>query len=170
MALTLLRHTTPDVAKGICYGMTELALAASFAQEAASIVRNLPRPVRIVTSPLSRCRLLAEHLAALFDLTAQLDPRWREMDFGGWEGQTWDAIPRTALDAWADDFHHYDGHGGESVAQLESRVRGALTDATEGTLVVTHAGCIKAACAIRNARDGWDTKPAFGEAVRLPPG
>ena len=167
MALTLLRHTTPEVAKGVCYGMTELTLAGTFAQEAAAIVRDLPRPVRIVTSPLSRCRLLAEHLGALFDMPVQVDPRWREMDFGGWEGQAWDAIPRAALDAWAGDFISYAGHGGESVAQLESRVRDALSDTQEGALVVTHAGCIKAACAILNARDGWDTRPTFGEAIGL---
>lgn len=168
MALTLLRHTAPVVAKGVCYGATDLALAATFAQEAAAIVRDLPRPVRIVTSPLSRCRLLAEHLGAAFDLPTQVDPRWREMDFGGWEGLAWDAVPRDALDNWADDFRHYAGHGGESVAQLESRVREALADTQEGALIVTHAGCIKAACAIRNVREGWDTRAAFGEAVLLP--
>ncbi|SDY00212.1 histidine phosphatase family protein [Citreimonas salinaria] len=168
MALTLLRHTKPDVARGVCYGMTELALAATFAEEAAAIVRDLPRPARILTSPLSRCRLLAEHLGALFDLPAQVDPRWREMDFGGWEGRAWDRIPRAGLDAWAEDFRNYSGHGGESVAQLEARIREALAASPEGALIVTHAGCIKAACAIRDTRDGWDTKPAFGEAIRLP--
>lgn len=168
MALTLLRHSTPEMAKGVCYGATELALAASFVQEAAAIVRDLPRPARIVTSPLSRCRRLADHLGALFDLPVQVDPRWREMDFGSWEGQAWDAIPRAALDGWAADFLHFAGHGGESVARLEARVRAALRDTPDGALVVTHAGCIKAACAIRNAREGWDTQPAFGEAVQLP--
>ncbi len=167
MAVTLLRHTTPDVAPGTCYGMTELPLTAGFAEEAALIMQDLPRPVRIVTSPLTRCQLLATHLGRAFGIEPLTDPRWREMDFGTWEGSAWDAIPRAALDAWAADFHGYAGHGGESVAQLEQRVRAALQEATDDTLIVTHAGCIRAACAIRAHADGWQTRTGFGQTVRL---
>lgn len=167
MAVTLLRHTTPHVAQGVCYGMTDLALATSFEAEATAIVRQATKPVRIVTSPLGRCRQLADRLGAAFGLAPQVDPRWREMDFGTWEGVAWSAIPRHELDGWADAFHGYDGHGGESVAQLEARVRAALAELADGALVVTHAGCIKAACAIHGQDSGWDARPRFGEAVRL---
>jgi alpha-ribazole phosphatase len=167
MGVILLRHTTPKVEHGVCYGMTDLALAESFEAEAAEIVRQATRPVRIVTSPLGRCRRLADRMGAVFGLEPQVDPRWREMDFGTWEGVDWSAIPRHELDGWAAAFHDYNGHGGESVAQLEARVRAALTSLPEGALVVTHAGCIKAACAIRGQPPGWEARPRFGEAVQL---
>ena len=89
------------------------------------------------------------------------------MDFGSWEGIAWSDIPRHELDGWAEDFHHFAGHGGESVAMLETRVRLALDATPENALVVTHAGCIKAACAIFGVEKGWETDVPFGGMVTL---
>jgi len=33
MEIYLIRHTTPDVAKGICYGQTDLDVANTFEEE-----------------------------------------------------------------------------------------------------------------------------------------
>jgi alpha-ribazole phosphatase len=121
----------------------------------------------VIASPLTRCRKLAAAIAAARGLPLKIDPRWREMSFGAWEGTAWDAIPRDALDAWAANFRHYADHGGESVFLLESRVRAALADTPEDALVVTHHGCIKAALAIRGQGAGWDSQTDFGAWVRL---
>ncbi len=167
MALTLVRHTTPEVAKGTCYGRTDLALAESFETEQKDVLRRLPEATRVVSSPLWRCRQLAARAAAHVSGELTILPHWIEMDFGMWERTPWADIPRDGLDAWAADFLHYDGHGGESVAMLEARIRRALEATPDTSIVVTHSGCIRAACAIHGVYDGWDTDIPFGGAITL---
>ncbi|MFD1341414.1 histidine phosphatase family protein, partial [Litorisediminicola beolgyonensis] len=164
MGVTLLRHTTPEVAAGTCYGRTDLALPQGFEAEADAALARLARPSEVISSPLTRCRRLAERAAARFGVRLRLVPGWIEMDFGRWEGRAWDAIPRAELDAWAADFHGFAGHGGESVAELAARISGALAAAPDAALVVTHAGCIKAALVAAGDPAGWDARPGFGEA------
>jgi alpha-ribazole phosphatase len=89
------------------------------------------------------------------------DERLAEMDFGHWEGQRWDDIPRPALDAWTADFHHHRPGGGESVASFLARVRAALDDCAQQArgpgvhrvLWITHAGVVRAidVCLARTA-------------------
>ena len=170
MALTLVRHTRPLGADGLCYGATEIALAPGFAAEAEALAIRLARPDRIVASPLARCRRLAEHLGERFGAPVILDDDWREMDFGAWEGRPWDAIPREELDAWAADFLHARPHGGESVAMLLARTRRALDGcrAAGDTLAVTHAGPIRAALvAVSGDPAAWQRPIGFGETVAL---
>ncbi|MCC1493454.1 alpha-ribazole phosphatase family protein [Cognatishimia sp. F0-27] len=167
MALSLLRHTTPEVAKGVCYGVTDLPLAASFEAEAQRVCDALPEVRCIVASPLQRCRQLAERIAAHASLKLYLSRDWQEMDFGSWEGLRWSAIPRHEIDAWAADFMGYRGHGGESVSQLSERIARALKATPEDALVVTHAGCIKAALALTGDPEGWNARPTFGSITRL---
>ena len=145
MEVVLIRHAQPDVAEGVCYGRLDLALAQPVAP-LASIVAQLEPPARIVTSPARRARdtaaLLADCLAA--PPVCEAEPALREMDFGAWEGQRWDAIPRDALDLWAADLMHARPHGGESPAQAMARVTAwadALDAGADARLwAVTHAG------------------------------
>ena len=170
MALTLLRHTTPAIASGICYGMTDLDVAETFAEEASAVLDALPPPDRIVTSPLTRCRKLAEHIAQSHALPLTIDDRLREMDFGKWEGLPWADIPRAELDLWAIDFLHARPHRGESVAMLTARVRAALAewhDHQSHALIVTHAGVIKAALATEATAQGYNTNIGFGRFITL---
>ncbi|WP_168797950.1 histidine phosphatase family protein [Pacificoceanicola onchidii] len=167
MALTLLRHTTPQVAAGVCYGVTDLDLAESFEQEAEAVLSELPDVAAIVCSPLLRCRRLAERIGLHLSREVLVSTDWREMDFGVWEGQGWSDLPRAELDAWAADFHDYAGHGGESVAALHTRVRQGLAAAPDGALIVTHMGCIKAALVERGDADGWNARLPFGGMVRV---
>lgn len=168
MALTLVRHTTPDVVKGTCYGRTDLPLADSFETELAQVLARVPRAARIVTSPLGRCHRLATHLSLHLGTELRAAEPWIEMDFGAWEGVPWSDIPRSDLDAWAADFMGYAGHGGESVAMLETRIRAALEATPPDTIVVTHSGCIRAVCAILDLQQGWDTDTPFGGVVTIP--
>ena len=165
MAVILLRHTRPAVAEGICYGRTDLDLAPCFDGHAARLAASLPPVAAVVTSPLTRCRRLAEVIAAARGLHPVPDPRLIEMDFGLWEGRPWDALPRAELDAWAADLLHARPHGGETVAELAARTRAALADlaARPGpVLAVTHAGVIKAARAARDGPAAWHGTLDFG--------
>ncbi|MEL6236154.1 MAG: histidine phosphatase family protein [Pseudomonadota bacterium] len=189
MELIFLRHTRPDIAEGVCYGRSDLGLAADHAAEAARLIRELPPCGRILTSPLQRCALLAQRIGQARGIAVEPDARLAEMDFGRWEGLAWDAIPRHELDAWAEDFMGARPHGGETVADLLARVQALLgtfepvepvepvSEATRGsatardaTLIVTHAGVIKAALVATGNPDGWQARPGFGETrrIRLP--
>ncbi len=173
MALILVRHTRPLVADDVCYGVTDLDLAPTFDDEAARVVAALPPVARLVTSPLGRCRRLAERVGAAQSLVPVVDPRLREMDFGAWEGVPWSAIPRDELDAWAADFLHACPHGGESVHMLYERSRSAIAEYRATGLshiLVTHAGVIKAVRAKDRYPNAWKSNVEFGGTVRLPLG
>lgn len=165
MSLILLRHTKPQRAEGRCYGRTDLPLAEGFEQDVARLLEELPAVARILTSPLSRCRRLADAIAEARGMTVTVDPGLIEMDFGRWEDTPWDDIPRAELDAWVADFDHARPHGGESVAELGARVNATLDAAVQGALpvlAVTHAGVIKAALTAKGHPMAWAVETAFG--------
>lgn len=171
MPVILVRHTRPAVPEGVCYGVLDLDLAPTFDDEAAAVLAALPRAERLVSSPLQRCRRLAERIGAARGIAPVFDERLREFDFGAWEGVPWDDIPRSELDAWAADFFHARPHGGESVRMLHERVGAAIADyrrSGASHVVVTHAGVIKAALARAGHPDGWKAVVGFGASIRLP--
>lgn len=143
--LWLVRHATPLVAPGICYGRLDLAADAQATQQAAqALAQALPPHARVRHSPLRRCAQLAEALQRLRpELGSQPDARLQEMDFGAWEGQAWNALPRAELDAWAGNLHRHPPGGGEPLAAMLARVQEALDGcaASEDDVVwITHAG------------------------------
>lgn len=132
------------------------------------IIEGLPEASRIVASPLTRCRRLAELVAQARDLPLEIDPRISEMNFGRWEGRSWLSIPRHELDAWARDLLGARPHGGESPSLLAERVGEALRDVgPEPTLWVTHSGVVRAVCALADLQKGWNTSLDFGEWISL---
>ncbi|MFH1869598.1 MAG: alpha-ribazole phosphatase [Pseudomonadota bacterium] len=143
MQLWLIRHPPPQVAVGICYGRTDLALADDVAAAAARIRPQLPPHSPLFTSPLQRCRQLADALHP----TPQCDERLQEMHFGDWEMTPWAQIQRAALDGWAADPLGYRPPQGESVAELRARVLAFVAEAHDAGLqravLVTHAGVMK---------------------------
>jgi len=170
MGLILLRHTKPKVDPGICYGQTDLDIQATFEAEAEMAMACLPHYIRIVSSPLIRCRKLAAFIGCRTKLPVKEDVRLMEMDFGHWEGRAWADIPRAELDAWANDFFHARPHGGESVATLQSRVMEAIKDwggNDAPTLLVTHAGCVRAALAAGKRPEDFNTEIDFGGHVTI---
>jgi alpha-ribazole phosphatase len=144
----LVRHTRPAVAPGLCYGAADVPVdAAHFTQDLPRIHAQLPHDAQLIASPLSRCAVLAQALQQLSPArTLRFDARLAEMSFGRWQGLQWDDIDRTELDAWAADFMHYNGHGGESVAQVQARVLAIWNEpkaANSVIVLITHAGPIR---------------------------
>ena len=148
--LWLVRHAAPLVAPGTCYGALDVPADTQATRAAAErLATALPPGARVAYSTLQRCELLAHELQALRpDLTLTPDARLREMDFGRWEGQTWEAIGKSAIDTWVAGFATHAPGGGESLAHMLRRVAAALQTAREwrndqGTMDVvwiTHAG------------------------------
>ena len=168
MSVTLVRHTRPDVDSGICYGQTDLDVAASFPDDMRRVLTRMDPFDVLVTSPLRRCRRLAEAIGANFDVEPRIDGRIQEMDFGAWEGRAWSDIPAAELDEWAADFLHARPHGGESVAMLRARALEALHDfrrSGKKHVVVTHAGVIRAALARDDTPAGFAASVDYGGSV-----
>lgn len=144
MQLYLIRHPPPDVAAGICYGATDLALAADPQASAAAIHAQLPASLPLFSSPLRRCLHLAQQLRMQ---PAIIDARLAEMNFGDWEMRAWTDIGPAALNAWAADPLHYTPPGGESVSALQQRVLSFLAELDnlkhDAAALVTHAGVMK---------------------------
>lgn len=141
------RHPRPIGGTRECYGRLDVTLAEPAEAGAAALLKVIADPVeRIVASPSSRTRLVAEAIRARTGAPLHLDDRLMEMDFGVWEGQPWTAISRAEIDAWAADPLHYHPGGGECVMDVVRRVRRAwpgIASAAENTLVLTHAGPIR---------------------------
>jgi alpha-ribazole phosphatase len=145
MTLYLVRHTRVDVPPGICYGQSDVPLAASFTTEAAAVCAQLSaiQFSRAFSSPLSRCAKLGRLLSPCL----QLDDRLKELDFGEWEYCEWDAVYRSAAGRkWFSDYLNEACPGGESYRDLLCRVERFIGDLppTGDILVVTHAGVIRA--------------------------
>jgi alpha-ribazole phosphatase len=153
MDVVLIRHPAVSVDTGVCYGHSDVPLADDATVSAAALAMRLatlqvPPPRVLLSSPLTRCATVAAAMASDFGCTLSVDESLKEMNFGAWEQQRWDAIDRDLLDGWAADFHHARAHGGESVAQFVLRVQRwldafAQTRELSPAYVVTHAGVIR---------------------------
>ncbi len=150
MKLWLVRHAKPVIGAGVCYGALDVAADSLATQTAAQALADvLPVDAQLLYSPLQRCVQLQQALQALrADLVCQRDNCLAEMNFGAWEGQPWDAIARTELDAWTTNFATWRCGGGECVQDFMERVA-TVWDACRGlkhpTVWLTHAGVIRAA-------------------------
>lgn len=141
MQLYLIRHPRPAVAEGTCYGRSDLGLADDAQAVARRLAPLLPADATVHSSPLQRCRQLAEALHP----APQFSEHLLEMDFGAWEMRPWNDLPRAEMDAWVADMLGYRPPGGESVADMRARVL-AFFDALprqQPAVLVCHAGIMK---------------------------
>jgi alpha-ribazole phosphatase len=148
MRLLLIRHGKPNVGPEVCYGSSDLEVAAAeHDRVAAALLPNLPRQTTIHTSPLRRCRELAARLSAALAAPLIEDARLAEMHFGEWEMRAWDQIGRAEVDLWAADPLHFCPGNGESVLIFARRVQAFYLDLqaanTERAIVVCHAGTMR---------------------------
>lgn len=149
--LTLIRHTTPNIAAGICYGQLDVAVARNFTDEAAAIRGWLNPADLILTSPLLRAHKLAENIALSHGCEMLHDARLMEMNFGDWEGRAWNDIGRSEIDSWSADVLYYAPPNGESAQQMMQRVQSMLQDLVQmpqqHIVIVAHGGSIRAVLA-----------------------
>jgi alpha-ribazole phosphatase len=144
MEIYLIRHTRPNVGQGICYGQTDLNVVDSFEEEAAVIKNCLPDDiVQVYSSPLTRCRRLAENL---FQQPIQYFDDLMELDCGSWEMQHWDDIPRVQLQPWMENIVHTKVPGGESYHDMFVRVARRyeiIAGAAKPAAIVAHGGVLR---------------------------
>lgn len=147
MEVYLIRHTRVGIEAGICYGQTDVPLADSFPIELEQVREKLPKihDLTVYSSPLSRCRTLAEGLQLQ---GVEVDSRLMELNFGTWELQRWDDIGVGDLKAWTTDVVNQRCPDGESYQEQFQRAIAFWEDVAykheECVYVVTHGGFIRA--------------------------
>jgi alpha-ribazole phosphatase len=146
MQVYLIRHPEPRGAAGLCYGRRELPLdspelTAALEKVRAALPAEVLAKAQIFSSPLLRCRQLAD---ALSPQAAALSSELIEIDFGSWEGLPWNDVPRDELDAWAQDLWAYRPGGGESADMVAARWRRwremRWQERSAVVIAITHAG------------------------------
>lgn len=129
-----------DTHAGVITGQLDVELSEEGRRQIREAAHEIARlgPVRIVSSDLRRAAESAAIVARELGLPAPaLDPRWRERHWGVRQG-----TPRSPVRAEAD---RDAPEGGESEAALDERVALALSDCGSRTLIVAHAGALRAA-------------------------
>ena len=173
MEIYLIRHTTPKIEKGICYGQTDLDITETFTEEVANIIPHLPKDIQaIYCSPLQRCRKLAE---ALFpEQQVQLDNDLMELNCGDWEMQVWNDISKVEIQPWLDDFINITVPNGESYTTLHNRVVNRfqwILEQPKPAVIVAHGGVLRSILAfITNTplRESFDVFTChYGCVVKL---
>ncbi len=154
MKVFLIRHPKPNDTEGLCYGRLDVSvdpalLGMTLAKVRQRIPADVLRVAPVFTSPLSRCADFARQLA--FPHTAIVADELVEIDFGTWEGQRWNDVPREELDDWVRDLWAYRPGGGENAQALAIRWQRWLHQVSlsnpDAVIAVTHAGVIRVALA-----------------------
>ena len=155
MEIHFIRHTTPQIAPGVCYGQADIDVTDSFKEESNQILSALQQTKSlceydyIFTSPAKRCLLLAEKINQNQKTPIELSihSELQEINFGDWELRAWEDIPRLETQPWTDDFIHSRPPQGESLLEMQTRVDDFLKEIfsleIKYAAVCTHAGVMR---------------------------
>jgi alpha-ribazole phosphatase len=148
--LILLRHGRTGLS-GRYIGSTDVPLSEEGRNQILDLRPSLGtmRIDTLLASPMLRCTQSVDLLG--LGLPTQLDPDLREIDFGLWEGKTFQEIEAQDPELvrhWAsgsDDFRFPDGEATAEFARRVEAVKNRLPALeAETVLLVTHGGVIRA--------------------------
>jgi alpha-ribazole phosphatase len=156
MLIDLVRHGETET-PGRLLGRTDPPLSDAGWRQMQQQSAGRPFDV-LVASPRGRAEAPARRIAAERAVPLRIDADWAELDFGAWDGREiaqMQAGPDTAA-AYAAFYASADAAappGGESWSALMERVARALdrvlaAPAASATLIITHAGPMRAALAL----------------------
>ena len=142
MTIYLIRHGKTEANERHLYcGSTDLPLSDAGKAELQQLSYDI-KNVRFLTSGMKRTN---ETLRIFFgDVPYEVDPRFREIDFGIFEMHSYEELKNTPeYQAWlTGDNESNIPPSGESGIQMRKRVLEALTDLKEDTCIITHGGVI----------------------------
>lgn len=100
----------------------------------------------VLSSDLGRCLAVACPVAKKLNKPLYVMPELRELDFGEWEGLTFGEIAERYPEEqakWLDNPHAVAPPGGETLRQMQERIRRALaTYEQDNVIIVTHGGVL----------------------------
>jgi len=165
--LLFIRHAETHMAGTFC-GQSDPSVNAAGHRQIQKLAESLSsEPIAAVfTSDLQRSVTTARALAESFATPCITRPALREINFGKWEGLTWEEIEKldsTFATQWLEAFPHLTPPDGESFEVFEARVMAEtsyLLSQSERCLiaVVTHAGVMRV---VLRTLCGLDEKTAW---------
>ena len=142
MTIYLIRHGKTEANEKHLYcGSTDLSLSVAGREELQNIRYDI-KNVRFITSGMKRTN---DTLHILFgDVPYEVDPRFREVDFGIFEMQSFEQLKDTPeYQAWlTGDNDANIPPNGESGLQMKDRVLNAFSEIKEDACIITHGGVI----------------------------
>ena len=146
--ILIIRHTTPNIEKGICYGASDIDVTNNFIEEASDIQKRINdfAPMCIYSSPLIRCSKLASFLYPNSNI--QFDDRIKEMNFGDWEMKPWNSL-KSVIEEWSSDFVNTPTPNGENFNQIYKRACNFVDDQvlngnkSSRFAIITHSGIMR---------------------------
>lgn len=148
MILWTIRHSKPYNPSDVCYGRLDFDVSPSFPEESDKAIKAFleagPKPTRLFSSPLLRCKRLADKVAQAINLPVEKVDAIQEINFGSWEGQKLTAVPREEMLAWKNDLRGFRFPDGENFFDIDKRAGDFLdTLSDDGEFLwVSHAGVI----------------------------
>jgi alpha-ribazole phosphatase len=147
----LLRHGEPQGGRRF-RGQTDDPLSELGWRQMWAAVGDTAPWQQVVSSPLQRCSAFASELAERHRLPCSLEPGFKEIRFGVWEGFTAEEIQRRYGEQYRryrDDPEAFMPAGAESMAEFVARVAQtweSLLKTQQGrhVLLICHAGVIRA--------------------------
>ncbi|MGL4177269.1 MAG: histidine phosphatase family protein [Dermatophilaceae bacterium] len=155
----LLRHgQTAHNAAGVWQGQLDTPLSEVGERQADAVGPALAAlaPSRVVTSDLARARRTGEAVGRALSVPVSLDPRFREIHAGAWQGLTTAEVTAAWPQEWAAVLRGEDirrGGDGESMSEVRARVGQGLDELIgemapgECVVVSTHGAAGRAAAA-----------------------
>lgn len=151
--LLLLRHgaTAPNSERRFI-GSTDHPLSSFGRRQLTTAASSLRayNPERCFCSPMRRCLETARAVLAGSPLQPEILPELREIDFGDWEGKTFEETQtsnQACIQHWAKFDPAFCFPGGERLADFISRVKRAAKQISSSphssVVVVTHGGVIR---------------------------
>jgi len=171
MTIYLIRHGKTEANEKHLYcGSTDLPLSGAGKEELRSVHYDI-KNVRFLTSGMKRTN---ETLRILFgDVPCEVDPRFREVDFGIFEMHSYEELKDTPeYQTWlTGDNDANIPPQGESGVQMKARVLNAFSEIKEDTCIITHGGVIASIMEYLFSNEGknryeWQPKHSYGYIIR----
>lgn len=149
--IDLLRHGEAEGGGRFRGGATDDPLTELGWQQMWTTVSD-PSPWQgIISSPMVRCLGFARALADKHDLQLVIEPGFREMHFGAWEGRSAEELHQQEPVALANFWRNPDRHtppGGEPLSVFQQRVLDGLhrqldRQQAEHLLIIGHGGTLR---------------------------
>lgn len=161
LTIHLIRHGETDASRGGLFcGLRDCSLSDLGRRQIEALVAHWSDSgdvKGVYTSPISRCRLLGEAIAARREVPLSVEQGLREIDHGSWDGRRDDDVRASEPDAYQAYVDHPGmaaPHGGETGYQVAARALPVIARVMESygdgdVLVISHKAVIRiVACAL----------------------
>jgi broad specificity phosphatase PhoE len=179
-SVLFIRHAETDMAGTFC-GHSNPPINARGRQLIQALINTLNSEEIecIFTSDLERAASTASALADAFGVPCIKKPNLREINFGSWEGLTWQQIQGRDEDyarRWTETYPNLPAPGGETFADFQTRVIAEVTEILHSSdyrqvAVVTHAGAMRvvlqAMCGLAE-NEAWELTKPYCSFFRYP--